>query len=137
LQFLAVRNDWIGTDHYKTIYGEQILATPTGLWEIAAFTIPTIVLTMAAGGLAHFLYRLYRRKVELRQLSSQTTSGHQSSLSSDLISDESKHFASEFEQRHLGSEARVRQSAALLNVFSSSTLSMIDQTSWILSLLNR
>jgi hypothetical protein len=90
LQFLAVRNDWIGTDHYKTIYGEQILAAPTGLWEIAAFTIPTTVSTMAAGGLAHFLYRLYRRKVELRQLSSQTTSGHQSSLSSDLISDESK-----------------------------------------------
>ena len=52
-------------EHYKAIYGEQILAVPDGRLGTTAFAIPVTVSTLAAGTLALALYRFHRRKAAL------------------------------------------------------------------------
>jgi cytochrome c-type biogenesis protein CcmH/NrfF len=77
-------------DHYKALYGEQILAVPDGALGVTAFAIPTTVSTLATGALAFFLYRIHRRKLEVLRISNPSALGTTISLSSSPDSDESK-----------------------------------------------
>lgn len=77
-------------EHYKALYGEQILAVPDGALGVAAFLIPSTVSALATGTLAFWLYRLHRRKVQLKLLSSHAIQGKHEGVPSHLASDDSK-----------------------------------------------
>ena len=52
-------------DHYKAIYGEQILAVPDGSLGTTAYAIPPTVAALATGAFAYVLYRFHARKLAL------------------------------------------------------------------------
>ena len=60
-------------DHYKAIYGEQILAVPDGRLGTTAFAVPPTIGALATGALAYVLYRFHARKSALMRASDGNT----------------------------------------------------------------
>lgn len=77
-------------EHYKAIYGEQILAVPDGALGTAAFAIPVTVAGLATSALCFFLYRFHQRKIGLAHLATHASSAVSTSLPEKLCDEKNE-----------------------------------------------